>query len=204
MTKGNCDLPEWLGIYFQNCSGSYSIIEEENRNFKYGWVPLNFNDNKPDPGFAYNNSIELMTQPKQEFLGYYGGGGYVIDFERDAETTKEFIDYLIKNNWVDEQTRAIFIEFLIYNPNTNLFTYSTSVVEFFSGGGTLTTPRFYSMKLNPYNGSNGLIIGIMQGITCIFVLYFILTEGRDALSQGVHYFKVIFINIITLNYQLNN
>ena len=37
--------------------------------------------------------------------------------------------------WVDEKTRAVFVEFLLFNPNMNLFAVSQMLVEFTQWGG---------------------------------------------------------------------
>ena len=39
-------------------------------------------------------------------------------------------------NWIDEFTRAVFIEFLIYNANTNMYGVMLSVFEFTEDGGS--------------------------------------------------------------------
>ena len=38
-------------------------------------------------------------------------------------------------HWIDEFTRVVFIEFLIYNPNTNIYGVMMSLFEFTEDGG---------------------------------------------------------------------
>ena len=45
-------------------------------------------------------------------------------------------------NWIDRQTRAVFAEFSVYNPNINLVMVSTILVEFLSSGSILTSAKF--------------------------------------------------------------
>ena len=54
---------------------------------------------------------------------------------RDPFTMKKTISQLKKKSWIDLYTRAVFVEFVVYNPNLNIFGVSLTVVEFFAGGG---------------------------------------------------------------------
>ena len=38
-------------------------------------------------------------------------------------------------SWIDEHTRAVFVEFVVFNANVNLFGVSQIVVEFVQTGG---------------------------------------------------------------------
>lgn len=50
----------------------------------------------------------------------------------DASST---VDTIMNNNWVDNNTRAIFIEVNLHNPNNNLFGICLYVLEFLQTGG---------------------------------------------------------------------
>ena len=45
---------------------------------------------------------------------------------------------LEKLEWVDLRTRAVFIEFTLYNANVNLFASCIMLVEFISSGAAVT------------------------------------------------------------------
>lgn len=44
---------------------------------------------------------------------------------------------LQQQNWIDVRTRAVFIEFSLYNANVNLFASVTLLVEYLSTGGAV-------------------------------------------------------------------
>ncbi len=50
------------------------------------------------------------------------------------------------NSWIDSQTRAILIEFSIFNPNINLFGAAEIIVEFLPTGSILTSACFESKR----------------------------------------------------------
>lgn len=51
----------------------------------------------------------------------YGGGGYYQDLSRTREKTANQLQELKNNLWLDRGTRAVFLDFSIYNGNVNLF-----------------------------------------------------------------------------------
>lgn len=77
----------------------------------------------------------------------YGGGGYVADLTTSPMKAKRLIDDLIKYNWIDYYTRAVFLEFTVYNPNINLFAYVNYLFEFPPTGGVLPFPRVMSFEV---------------------------------------------------------
>ena len=54
-------------------------------------------------------------------IGSYGGGGFVPDLATTKEESASIISFLQENNWLDRGTRAVFLDFTVYNANINLF-----------------------------------------------------------------------------------
>jgi len=54
-------------------------------------------------------------------ISEYGGGGYTQVLPLTPNEAKEVIQYLKDNLWIDRATRAVFIDFTVYNANINLF-----------------------------------------------------------------------------------
>ena len=46
--------------------------------------------------------------------------GIWLIWDNNKFTAKRIIDDLIKNDWIDRQTRAVLVEFSLYNPSSNL------------------------------------------------------------------------------------
>ena len=53
----------------------------------------------------------------------YSGGGFIADLGYDLETAQLVLEGLQYNNWIDRRTRALFVEFMLYEPTTNLFAF---------------------------------------------------------------------------------
>ena len=58
-----------------------------------------------------------------------------------------FLDALKENDWIDFNTRAVFLEFTVYNPNVNLFSYINFVMEFPATGGVMANPRVMTFQV---------------------------------------------------------
>lgn len=54
-------------------------------------------------------------------MNWYAGSGYVLTLSQDQNTTIDLIQYLFDNLWIDRGTRAVFLDFTVYNANINLF-----------------------------------------------------------------------------------
>lgn len=59
----------------------------------------------------------------------YTGGGYVQTLNGSAEELHTAFTRLEKENWIDEGTRAVFIEFSAYNVQTNHFSVIQLALE---------------------------------------------------------------------------
>lgn len=51
----------------------------------------------------------------------YSGAGYYKDLTSTKNETEAIIDNLYQNLWIQRGTRAVFIDFSVYNANVNLF-----------------------------------------------------------------------------------
>ena len=88
------------------------------------------------------------------------------------------------NNRIDRQTRAVKVEFSIFNPNINLICVAEIIVEFLPSGSILTSSRFDPINLF----TNLSLFQIVCHITYMFfIIYFSIQEIRQFLNQGKTY-----------------
>ena len=59
----------------------------------------------------------------------YGGNGYVFELNKGTDELINRTYELESQAWIDRYTRAVFIEFTVYNPGTNLFSINTLLLE---------------------------------------------------------------------------
>ena len=86
--------------------------------------------------WIFEGAIKLNGYPVMGQMATYGGGGYAINLGTTGDEARKVVKDLFENKWIDRRTRAIFVEFLVYNANANLWSVSNLILEHFEGGGT--------------------------------------------------------------------
>ena len=71
--------------------------------------------------WIYTSEKDLNGSSHWGMIATYSGAGYYLDLSRTREETAAQVANLKKNVWLDRGTRAIFIDFSVYNANINLF-----------------------------------------------------------------------------------
>jgi polycystin 2 len=71
--------------------------------------------------WTYQSEKELDGSSYWGQVSTYGGGGFVQDLSITNAESTALLQPLFDNLWIDRATRAIFIDFTIYNANINLF-----------------------------------------------------------------------------------
>ena len=129
------------------------------------------------------------------------GGGYLFKMNNlgyDPSILKSDIEKLKDNGWIDRQTRAVFVEFTIYNPNINLFSSCLILFEFISTGQIIKSSQFSPINLFDINNSTFISFKIiMNFIYMIFISIFMIKEIAKILKDRINYFKQ-FYNYIEL------
>ncbi|KAF6032999.1 hypothetical protein EB796_008701 [Bugula neritina] len=147
-----CGVAQQLTGIISKCLNKYSTLEDERRDFGPGWRKkgvdsVNFEE------FIYRTAKELDGLPFPGEISMYSGGGYVFELREDAESLIERSKVLEQNTWIDRYTRAIFIEFTVYNVGMNLFCISTLLLEMPNSGSFNPRWRFLPMRLLQYVGA---------------------------------------------------
>lgn len=185
---------------FRRCIPEYSAHDEDTTRYNLpGWIPV-ANISKyhsmydvlrlcPKP-WRYNSSLELNT------LSYYGkharydGGGYIADLGYDSQTASRVVINLKSNNWIDERTAAILIEFTVFQPSTLLFSVGKLLYEVYPTGKPVSQARFDTLSI--YGTSNPSISSFFvacQIILLLLIAYFLLLEVVKIYRQSCSYFR---------------
>lgn len=119
----------------------------------------------------------------------YGGGGYYQDLSRTKEDSANRLQFLKDNLWLDRGTRAVFLDFSVYNGNINLFCIARLLVEFPATGGAVTSWHFQTVRLIRYASSWDYFVGVCEVAFCLFILYYVVEEVLEIHIHRLHYFK---------------
>ena len=188
-------------IFFSNnnsCFDDYSIFNEDKHNYTLNWKNIinQTDDNLTiNDAFKYSDSNVLKDGIYFGKYGSYLGGGYVYKMiNNDSQSIKNDLLFLQKMSWIDKRTRALFIEFNLFNPNVNLFSYCQMVFELLPSGNIISSSKFITISL----WSNYREIAFTCCLTCyLIVILIMLTKQIKQFksSDGFNYFFQFWIYI---------
>lgn len=127
--------------------------------------------------------------PTLAYFTVYNGGGYVVNLGYNKRTVTGIISDLRKNNWIDQRTRVVIIEFTIFNPNTNYLSVCTAFLEILPTGYGHTYERIETFPL--YSSQTGFyeFYLVCQLFFIIFVIYYVVLECFKVYHQKLTYFR---------------
>ncbi|KAJ8318205.1 hypothetical protein KUTeg_003296 [Tegillarca granosa] len=117
------------------CVDRYDLESGDEQSYCLRWEPYDSFCNLSSrmyytkTAWNYTKAKDIWGIPIKSEYNIYGGGGYILNFEVDLTNSQLLISELMQNMWIDRGTRAVFMEFSFYNPNTNLFVYVIFLLE---------------------------------------------------------------------------
>lgn len=161
------------------CVNTYSETDEDQSSYCLGWNPYNETICGSEgyksryytaDAWQYIDASDIWGFSRMGEYNAYSGGGYILKFVKNRDNAYLLLEELVQNDWINRNTRAVFLEFTIYNPNVNLFVYAVFLVEFSEIGSSFTwtdTQAFKPvLRLSSLNFS--LVVYYM-----IFLFYYI-------------------------------
>ncbi len=97
-----------------------------------------------------------------------------------------------QSGWLDYNTRAVFLEFNVWNANTNLFNMVTLLVEFSTSGYSTFSHTIETARLYRYHGAGG-VLALLSEIACvIFIIVMAVLETRKMIQKRASYFRSVY------------
>jgi hypothetical protein len=124
------------------------LFNEEKGMFDLGWQSINISAPLTSlTCFNYTKSSVYSSYPYSGVYATYVGGGYTYELSGNATQIQSDFQVMQQNNWIDRQTRAVFLEYPLYNANINLFSYCLVLFEFLPTGTIVSSFRFDPINL---------------------------------------------------------
>ena len=185
-----------LASKFYRCIPRYNRANEDRTPYsKPGWERITnisvftsefeLNDLCPIP-WRYQSSETLKTLSYRGFAFTYDGGGFVADLGYNEETAKDVIHKLEANDWLDDHTSAVFVEFTVFDPSSSLFSSAKYVYEKFPTGGSYTGIKVKTMTV--YSATDAqfeAFYQICRLLLMIIILFFFFIEIGKIYQQGI-------------------
>lgn len=178
----SCSVHEDLRDEVQDCYNMYTPANEDTASFG------------PKNGTAWVYASESETNGSSYWgqVSKYGGGGFYQDLSRTKEESKVRLQFLKDHLWLDRGTRAVFLDFSVYNGNINLFCIARLLVEFPATGGVVTSWQFQTVRLIRYMSSWDYFVAVCEVAFCLFILYYVVEEVLEIRIHRLHYFKSLW------------
>ncbi|XP_057700232.1 polycystin-2 [Corythoichthys intestinalis] len=191
--NASCSVHEDLRDQVRDCYDVYTRTNEDTAPFG------------PGNGTAWTYAVEASGTGSTRWgrVSKYGGGGYYRDLSRTREESAVRLRFLKDNLWLDRGTRAVFLDFAVYNANINLFCIVRMLVEFPATGGAVTSWHFQTVRLIRYVSSWDYFVGLCEVMFCLFILYYVVEEALEIRIHRLHYFRNLWncldVLIVTLS-----
>lgn len=128
--------------------------------------------------WIYRTWQELNGAPFKGKIGVHDGGGYSAELGVNQATCSFIVDHLYENAWIDHSATVTFVEFTIYNVNTNLFSQVRFASEWLPSGGSSNSYSINTFRLYHYTGPMGTFMMVAQVIFMIHLIYKIYSTIR--------------------------
>ena len=173
------------------CVEDYNVFREDQNNYAFSWKQYNssykpvYRWERVYSAFQYRSANELNGYPVVGKYNIYGvGGGYVYEMRGQKSYLQGNLTLLQINNWIDRQTRAVIIEFSVFNPNINLIGVAEITVEFLPTGTIVKSSRFDPIILFT---NLSLFQTICHILYMLFIIYYSIQEILQFFKQGKTY-----------------
>ncbi|XP_068718371.1 polycystin-2-like protein 1 [Montipora capricornis] len=190
----SCTVHDDFKSVIKDCYAPYSPEAEDQSPFGL----------KNGSAWTYQTEEELEGRSHWGRITHYSGGGFTMLLKATKEKTKPLIEVLKKHLWLDRGTRAVFIDFTVYNANINLFCIVRLLFEYPATGGCIPSFNFRTVKLIRYVTNLDYFVMGCEGIFILFIIYYTIEEILEIRKHRLKYFKsfwnVLDIIVIFLGY----
>uniref|UniRef100_G3VUE5 Polycystic kidney disease protein 1-like 2 n=1 Tax=Sarcophilus harrisii TaxID=9305 RepID=G3VUE5_SARHA len=186
----SCPVTQELRAFLQECHAPYSLEAEDMSDYGEGWNSSTCNESSSlSQAWQYQSQTQLRGHPIWGKLTIYRGGGYVVHLGTDPKNASSILEYLFNNTWLDTFTRAVFVEFTVYNANVNLFCIMTLTFETNSIGAFISQAELQSIRLYPLTNGLHVFVVAAEAIYFLFLAYYMGIQGRLMKTQKWSYFR---------------
>eukprot|EP00397_Hematodinium_sp_SG-2012_P007724 GEMP01007774.1.p1 GENE.GEMP01007774.1~~GEMP01007774.1.p1 ORF type:complete len:878 (+),score=114.76 GEMP01007774.1:252-2636(+) len=157
---------------FPDCYPGFTSASEDREPYGHAYTPTYLQT----PHFQWHNESETLGIPLNGNVTEYAASGYYFDMPLHYRESQTLLRDLNEWNWVDQQTRAVIIEFNVLNLNVNILTNNRIAFEFSPSGLVRPLHSMQVWSLNTLTFSttgDGLIIFLW--IIVSFIILFTAT-----------------------------
>ncbi|KAI8513996.1 hypothetical protein Bbelb_083200 [Branchiostoma belcheri] len=183
VVPGQCRTPATMAAVVPECNVEYSTSNEDRGNYGENWTNMTSNTSTENTYWRYFTQTSYFDPPLYGHLAVYWGGGYVVDLGTSKEDGERIVRYLHRHDWLDRYTRAVMVEFTVYNANVNLFLAATLLVEYSHVG-----LAFHWISLHPFRLHYDLE-GLWTYVTLSVNVFYVFLVFLETVTIGVRMYQ---------------
>jgi hypothetical protein len=165
-------------------------MNEDTSYYLPGWQePGNLSSDACPVPWRYQTSWELDGIPFWGHKAIYSGGGFTADLGYEMWQADDVVSTLKKYNWVDEFTRAVLVEFTIFDAQVNLFSTVTYVVEITGAGSGSSFVKVDTFRLYLHVGPSKMLLIFCEVLSIVICLILTFYTCKRVKREGFKYFK---------------
>ncbi|XP_075686667.1 polycystin-1 isoform X2 [Rhinoderma darwinii] len=157
--------------------------EEFDTSYDIGWTPTSDVSSRSGSYSPPDNTGAWYWG----FLSFYDTSGYIQQLGDDLDVNQAILDDLQQDQWIDNLTRAVFVEFSLYSPGGHLYSSVMLLLEFPLAGRSLPSAEIRAFPLLRLSSGTHLLL-IMMVFLMMFVVYFVIAECLVIRKEGRLYF----------------
>ncbi|KAG5883446.1 hypothetical protein JTB14_028723 [Gonioctena quinquepunctata] len=165
----SCIVHEYFRRLFLNCYDHYSDDAEDRQPF----------GPETSTAWKFSTTDDTKSLAYWGMVSQYGGGGFYEDFPKNKNETIALITGLKDNLWITRGTRAVFVDFSLYNANLNIFSICKLVFEFPATGGVMPTADIKSIKFLRFQGIFDWFVAVCEILAYLIGAFYVLEEIRE-------------------------
>ncbi|KAK9892878.1 hypothetical protein WA026_022557 [Henosepilachna vigintioctopunctata] len=123
-----CTISKLMQFINRSCTSTQYATNFDYLNYTPAWTDAIPEYHRSRLGYVWGYQ-DSTGQSYVGVSGHYRKGGYIALLGRNMKNSLVNLEYLKRYSWMNILTRVIFIEFPLYNVNTNLFNFATVMLE---------------------------------------------------------------------------
>jgi polycystin 1L2 len=188
-----------------NTCFSDSFFQMDSKDYSVNWTSFN-SSYIPDidmlntyKSFQHMSASSLDNYPYMTDFNTYLGDGYVFNLTGSLNELQSNLTLLQKLNWIDRQTRAVFIQFLLFNPNINMFAYLNILFELLPSGNMINSIQINTIQLFAKSKTTSILLIVYFVLICLMLIKEIPLMNKMKLKYFCQFWKLVNLLIITFS-----
>ncbi|NXB54216.1 PKD1 protein, partial [Leucopsar rothschildi] len=176
------DILQGMGSAQRSCTDQHSFATAD---YGVGWESTAGNGTAAWP----HSAPDLAGIWYWGYISFYDSSGYVQELGPSLEESRAQLEFLQQHTWIDNMSRAVFVELLQYNPSVDLHVAVTLRLEFPGAGQAIAAVTISPFPLLRLSGGVTLQL-LMMVFLMLFVVYFVVSESLAIKKEGRAYFTL--------------